>query len=389
MGIPRVALLIESSNAYGRGILAGIARFLQEQKPWSVFLPETGRSDTAGDCLRGWKGDGLIVRAESKRVARATSACACPVVDLCVDRNLPSAPAVHSNVELEAKLGFGHLWERGFRNVGFCGVSDYSWVKLQYKGFLAAAAASGAVVSTHIQPLGLREPKGWVADRAALVKWLRGLPKPVGIFSCYDLRGQQLLDACRHVGLRVPEDVAVVGVDNDPVRCSLSDPPLSSVAPDTNRIGYLAAELLAALMEGKRVRAEVQFVDPIGVIARRSTEALTVEDPDVAAAVKFIRDHCCEGIDVEQVLEHVPLSRRALEARFVRHVGRTPHAEILRCRVERAKQLLSDSDMPVKAVAHRVGVGAPEYLSVLFRRTVGMTPSAYRTKHRRPRAPVI
>jgi LacI family transcriptional regulator len=159
------------------------------------------------------------------------------------------------------------------------------------------------------------------------------------------------------------------------------------VAPDTTRIGYVAAELLAGLMKGKKVRPAVQFVDPVGVIARRSTEASTVEDEDVAAAVKFIRDHCCEAIDVEQILEHVPLSRRALESRFVRHLGRTPHAEILRCRVERAKQLLTDTDMPVKAVAHRVGVGAPEYLSVLFRRTIGMTPSTYRTKHRRAIVP--
>jgi LacI family transcriptional regulator len=366
---PRVALLVETSNAYARGLLAGVAAYVQAHRPWSVYLPEAGRGETAG--LRGWRGDGLIVRAEDRRAARAALACGCPVVDVSAAGMLPDVPAVHSDVRAEATAAFEHLWERGFRHLGFCGVTDYPWVAWQREQFQSLAERAGATLAERVRPLRPRDDRGWAA-------WLRQLPKPVGLFACYDLLGQQVLDACRSAGLRIPDDVAVVGVDDDAVRCSLSDPPLSSVAPDAKRAGYLAAELLDQMMAGQRVPPGMRLVPPVGVVARRSTDSLAVPDPDVAAALRFIREHCCEPISVSSVLDQVPLGRRTLEARFVKLVGRTPHAEILRCRVERAKALLVDTDLPIKAVAARVGVGTPEYLSVLFRRVAGTTPSAWR-----------
>jgi len=381
-GPPRVALLVETSNAYGRGLLAGVAEYVAAHGPWSVYLPEAGRADdTAAARLRGWRGEGVLVRAEDRATARAAAGCGSAVVDLSSAGLLPGVPAVHSDTAAEAALAFDHLWERGFRHLGFCGVSGYPWVRWQQDRFAELAAAAGADLSVHVEPLRLAAGnRGWSADRNALGKWLTRLPKPVGIFACYDLRGQQVLDACRSSGLAIPDAVAVVGVDDDAVRCSLSDPPLSSVAPDARRVGYQAAELLARLMGGEPVAAGMRLVPPTGVSARRSTDALAVPDADVAAALRFIRDHCCEPITVGDVLDQVPLSRRSLEGRFTRLVGRTPHAEILRGRVERAKQLLAGTDLPIKAVAERVGVATPEYLSVLFRKATGTSPSGYRER---------
>lgn len=379
--LPRVALIVETSNAYGRGLLAGIAEYVQAHGPWSIFLPEAGRADqSVVRRLRGWRGDGVLVRAEDRATARAASACGRAIVDLSAAGLLPQAPAVHSDVRTEAKLGFDHLWERGFRHLGFCGVAEYEWVKWQQEQFTACAASTGAKVWSYLGPLRSTQARGWADDRRALANWLRKLPKPVGIFACYDLLGQQLLDACRSVRLRIPEDVAVVGVDDDAVRCSLSAPPLSSVAPDVKRVGFLAAQLLADQMEGKHVPAGMRLVPPLGVSARRSTEALAVPDADVATALRYIRDHACESISVEDVLSQVELSRRAFENRFQKHVGRTPHAEILRCRVDRAKQLLTTTDLPIKSIANRVGVSSPEYLSVLLTRTLGLSPTSYRAK---------
>ncbi len=366
---PRVALLVETSNAYARGLLAGVAAYVQAHRPWSIYLPESGRGESAG--IRDWRGDGLIVRAEDRRAARAAAACGCPVVDVSAAGLLPKVPAVHSDVRAEAAAAFEHLWERGFRHLGFCGVTDYPWVALQQERFRELAAAAGATVIERVRPLRPRDDRGWAA-------WLARLPKPAGLFACYDLLGQQVLDACRSAGLRIPDEIAVVGVDDDAVRCSLSDPPLSSVAPDAKRAGHLAAELLDRMMAGERVAPGMRLVPPVGVVARRSTDALAVPDEDVAAALRFIREHCCEPISVSDVLDQVPLGRRSLEARFAKLLGRTPHAEILRCRVERAKALLSGTDLPIKTVAARVGVGTPEYLSVLFRRVAGTTPTAFR-----------
>lgn len=373
---PRVALLIETSNAYARGLLAGVAKYAQAHGAWSVYLPEAGRGQSAG--LRGWRGDGVIVRAEDRRAARAALACGCPVVDVSAAGLLPArAPVVHSDVRAEAALAFDHLWERGFRHLGFCGVRGYPWVAWQQERFRELAGRAGATVAIRVRPSVQR---GWAAERDRLARWLAALPKPVGIFACYDLLGQQVLDGCRAAGLRIPDDVAVVGVDDDAVRCSLSDPPLSSVAPDTSGAGYLAAELLDRMMAGQAVSPGMRLVAPLGVTARRSTDAIAVDDADVAAALRYIREHCCEPIAVANVLDAVPLGRRTLEARFVKMVGRTPHAEILRCRVERAKQLLAGTDLPIKAIAAKVGVGTPEYLSVLFRRVAGTTPSAWRER---------
>jgi LacI family transcriptional regulator len=376
-------LLIETSNAYARGLLEGIAQHMHERGMWSVILPERGRDDPPPRWLRGWDGDGIIARAESRGVARAVVASGLPAVDVSAAGLLPNAPWVHSDVRAEAEAGFAHLWDRGYRRLGFCGVTEYQWADWQRDQFIGLARDAGCECSEFVRPLRSASAAGWAAGQRALVRWLRRLRTPVGIFACFDVLGQQVLDACRTAAMRVPDDVAVVGVDNDPLRCGLSDPPLSSVVPDTRRAGYVAAELLHQMMAGKRVPARPHLVPPTGLVARRSSDALAIEDPDVSAAVRYIREHACEPMNVKQVMDVVPLSRRALEGRFRKLLGRTPHDEILRCRIERAKQLLTETELPVKAVADRVGVGNAEYLSVLFRRLAGCTPVDFRRKHRR------
>jgi LacI family transcriptional regulator len=221
------------------------------------------------------------------------------------------------------------------------------------------------------------------AQAADLRRWLRELPKPVGIMACYDIRGQQVLDACRSAGLAVPAEVAVIGVDNDELLCDLASPPLTSVVPNAHRTGYEAAGLLDRLMAGKRVAAAPTLIAPLGVAARQSTDVLAVDDREVARAVQFIREHACDGINVGDVLRVVPLSRRVLEMRFQRLLGRTPREEILQARLGRVKQLLGETDLPLYLIAERTGFEHVEYLSVVFRREAGTTPSAFRAAARR------
>ncbi|MFT3787311.1 MAG: XylR family transcriptional regulator [Tepidisphaeraceae bacterium] len=385
--VPRVALLIESSNAYARGLLTGISEYIQERGAWTVYFHETGRGiEGVAERLRGWDGDGVILRAEDEQTARAVAECRCPIVNVSAAGLLPDVPAFHSDVRAEAEAAFDHLWERGFRNLAYCGVSDYRWSAWQHTRFKELAMAHGMTVASHIVPLNTQRPRGWSEDRQKLIDWLKSLPKPVGVFACYDLRGQHVLDGCREANLDVPDQVAVIGVDNDPVFCNLCNPPLSSVAPDARRVGYLAAEWLSQMMAGRTVEPGLRLVPPISVVARRSTDSLAIDDPDVSAALRFIRAHACEPIGVKQVLQAVPLTRRALEGRFLRLLKRTPHEQILHCRVDRAKQLLCDTDLPIKAIAPLVGAGTPEYLSVLFNRMLGISPSAFRQRHQAMRA---
>ena len=215
------------------------------------------------------------------------------------------------------------------------------------------------------------------AEIESIASWLRSLPKPVAVFACYDFRGQQVLDACRRAGFAVPDEVAVLGVDNDELLCALSPPPLSSVILNPRRSGWLAAEALDLMMRGQRVPA-VTHVPPLGVATRQSTDTTAVDDVQVANAVRFIRERACSGIDVSDVLRACPMSRRALEQRMKAILGRTPHAEILRVQIARARQLLAATSLSLPEVAEKCGFRHAEYLSVAFKRETGVAPSEYR-----------
>ena len=212
--------------------------------------------------------------------------------------------------------------------------------------------------------------------------WVAGLPKPIGIFACYDFRGRQVLDACRRRNIVVPEAVAVIGMDNDELLCSLANPPLSSVIPNTHRTGYEAAALLDRLMSGERFAPDAHFIEPLGIATRQSTDVLAIEDANVARAVRFIRERACDGISVKDVLRAAPQSRRVLETRFQKLIGRTPHEEIIRVRLDRARTLLAETDLPLAVIAQRAGFAHVEYLSVVFKKHVGMPPSKFRAFNR-------
>jgi LacI family transcriptional regulator len=215
-----------------------------------------------------------------------------------------------------------------------------------------------------------------------LVGWIRKLPKPVGVMACYDLRGVQALEACRRAVIAVPEEVAVVGVDNDEVLCELSHPPLTSIIPNTHRTGHEAAALLDRLMGGARIEpGATHLIPPLGIATRQSSDVLAIEDPHVARALHYIRQHACEGIKVTDVLRALPQSRRILENKFIKLIGRTPHEEILRVRLDRVKQLLHGTRLSLAEIAGRTGFNHVEYLTVVFRNKVGLPPGKYRAQN--------
>jgi LacI family transcriptional regulator len=380
---PQVALVIETSNAYARGLLEGITSYIREPGPWSVYFSEHGRGDSVPHWLRGWNGDGILARIENKRIARVVAERRLPTVDLSAAGLVPGLPWVETDDEAIARLAVEHLMGRGFRRLGFCGLTGYRWSIWRCEHFQRIAREAGCECHVHLSSHRGASAADWAAAQRELARWVQRLPRPVGVLACFDIHGRQCLDACRRVGVRVPDDVAVVGVDNDSILCELAEPALSSVAPDTRRTGYLAAGLLDQMMSGRCVASGVHLIRPIGLVARRSTDALAIDDPDVSTAVRFIRENACLGIDVTHVLRAVPLSRRVLEGRFRRLLGRTPHQEIMRCRIEHIKELLRATDLPLKAIAARVGIPHLEYLSVAFKRALGQTPTAYRREFRR------
>jgi LacI family transcriptional regulator len=366
----QVALLIETSNAYARGLLRGIMAYVREHEPWAFRLTEHGRGEGGRDELAGWQGHGVIARVENEKIAAALRRFKRPVVDVSAARLLPKLPWVETDDEAIARAAADHLLARGLRNFGFCGDDRFNWSRWRRGAFRRYLAGAGFECSD-----------GPARGTAGLAEWVRALPKPAGVFACYDIRGREVLDACQLAEVEVPHQVAVIGVDDDELLCELSDPPLSSVIPDTRRAGWVAAELLNEWMAGRRPRPTAHRIPPLGVTTRRSTDMLAVEDSELVAALRFIGENACRGITVQDVLGQVALSRRVLESRFRRVLGRSPHDEILRVQLERAKQLLVQRHLTLKAVAHRTGFGNGEYLGTVFKRAFGLTPGQFRKLH--------
>lgn len=377
----KVALLIETSNAYARGLLRGIVSYIREHRPWSLYLAEHGRGDHPPRWLRGWRGDGIIARIETQAMANALRRVRVPIVDVSAARLIPSLPWFETDDAAFAEAAFGHLRERGFMRFGFCGDPRFNWSRWREEHFRRAAEMAGGQYFAY-QP-ARRFPRDDAAQVEDIVRWLRRLPMPIGIMACYDLRGQQVLDACRRCAIAVPDEIAVIGVDNDELLCELSDPPLTSVIPNTHRTGYAAAALLDELMSGKRPRSLTHLVPPVGIATRQSTDVVAIEDRSVAMAMRHIREHACDGINVKDVLRAAPQSRRRLESAFRRHFGRTPHEEILRVQLDRVRHLLVATDLSLSEVAERAGFAHVEYLSVVFKKRLGVPPSLFRARHKR------
>jgi LacI family transcriptional regulator len=375
---PHVALMVETSTVYGRHLVRGIVRYLRSHQPWSVFFEQRELGASPPDWLRNWRGDGIISRPTTPQLARLLLRKKIPVVnlnDIYTDLGLP---LIESNQQSIGRLAAAHLSERGFRHFAFCGFSGHAWSHKRYHGFREAVIQSGGTCAAYDSPWGGPRAHPWEQEQKEIGAWLCSLPRPVGVLACNDMRGQHVLDACKRVNLSVPEVVAVLGVDDDALLCELCDPPLSSVVPNPERIGYEAASLLDQQMAGARPAPGGWLIEPIAVTPRQSTDVLAIDDPHVAAAVRYIREHACQGVSVSEVLHHVPLSRTVLERQFRRYLGRSPMAEIRAVQLKRVRLLLAETNLRLERIAELAGYKYAEYMNVMFKREMGQTPGQYR-----------
>ncbi len=375
----RVALVIETSSNYGRNLLSGVVRFRQTNRDWSVFLEQRDLSMAAPSWLAKWKGDGIISRATTRTLAQAVALTGVPLVEL-TDRSEDFGfTYVWSNDVAIGTLAADHFSERGFRHFAYCGFENEAWSARREVAFRQKLQTNHHQVSDSFCSSWCNKgATHWEKQQAQLVEWLLSLPKPIGIMACNDLRGQHLIDACVKAHLLVPEQVAVLGVDDDELLCQLCDPSLSSVIPNAPLIGFRAAELLSAEMAGQRSQARKHLIDPVGVSERQSTDTYAVDDPDVAKALSFIRARACSGIGVEDVSSHVGISRSTLERKLRKYSEHSPQTHIRNMQLRRVQDLLVNTELSLEQIAINCGFVHPEYLHVVFRRQLGMTPREYR-----------
>jgi LacI family transcriptional regulator len=381
VGHPHVALLVETSTIFGRRLLRGIGIYIRENGPWSVYLEQRSIYDPAPPWLKDWDGNGILSRAAYPEIAQLVLRTGIPAVDLQEQVLGLGLPRIINDNEAIGRLAARHLMDRGFTHFGFIGHPGIGWSAGRREGFFRAAAAAGHSCHEYLgsgKTMRRYHQRSWEKEMDDVARWVGALPKPVGIMACNDFRAVQLLDACRRAGVAVPEQAALIGVDDEKVACEMCNPPLSSVVPNALQIGYEAAAMLDSMMRGRKPHGRELLVPPSGIAERQSTGLMAITDPLVAEAMQLIRRHACDGINVDDLLRHLNVSRSALQRRFQKVLERTIHDVILTERLRKVKELLTETDLSLPIIADRSGFTHSEYLSTVFKQQTGKTISEYR-----------
>ncbi len=372
----QVALMMEGIGySFGREQIESIIEYYRRHADWQILTGERLQPFVSIDELRGWEGDGVIAQAYSEAEVEGLRALDIPVVNTSSYRPARCFATVSGDNYAIGAMAAHHLMERTLDQFAFVGESDVEPNITRLDGFRTTLESQGASCELLLyMARGSEHPSN-------LVDALAGLTCPVGIMANADRTGFAVLEACRRLGLRCPEDVMLIGVDNDTVFCSLAPTTITSIDPAAGQIGYQAAKMLDRLMNGQDVANEHVLVPPAGVIERHSTEMTRYKYPEVARALRFIRRREAECINAADVVAAVPVSRRWLEMKFKEEIGHGIYHEIRRVHIERAKTLLVETDWSVSRVSRECGFNSAARFDVTFQDLAGMTPAEYRNAH--------
>lgn len=371
--LPRVALLIGTERDWGRNLVRGVLSFCAHDIEWDIWVkPNQSSFNTLPD---DWQGDGVIAHVLTPELAQELNQSGLPVVSV-TDNPIEgfNAPCVRTDDSASTRMAAEHFIDRGFRYLAFIG-SRRRPTPIQYAETFKKTAKELGLTCARFpgNPGGPNFP-------ARLTAWLQSLPKPVGIVTTGQNLGRIVIENCRRNGLSVPHDVSVLCANYDELMCLTSHPALSGIISPTQQIGYTAAELLHRMMNGEHVPNDTIFVPPSGLKEHLSSDTLAIKDPQMIQVVEFLRAHAFEPITLDDILRVVPMAKRTLDRRFQKAFGRTPTDEIKRMRINKARQLLIETDLPMQLIAERCGYATYNYLTNVFKRTTGLTPSAYRNQ---------
>ncbi len=378
----RIGVLVETATTWGRNISAGIHKYADRHGPWMVFIDPRG-GDEPMTLPHGWRGDGVIARIANPHLTRELIAAKIPTVN--VSGILLSAnpfPCVTTDLTASGRMAAEYFLDRGFRSYAYFSLLGLHYVATHQQAFAERLWASGYTCAMYsVRPRHGADPD-WNLDLTELGAWLKSLPKPVAVLTWNASSSREVLFACQLADLLVPEEVAILSGSDDDLLCAMAHIPISGIQVPAEQLGYQAAELLDGLIHKRKPKADILLVPPSGITARRSSDTLAIDDPSLVKAIRFVRENATQPIQVTDISSHSGLSRRALERRFETALGRSPASEMRRIRIEQAKNLLANTDLPIPDVAEQSGFGSPEYLAFIFRRSFGLTPLKYRRSAR-------
>ena len=383
----RIALLFNGNKIFDREVITGIADYLSSTRThWDLFLEEDFRLRLSG--IEDWQGDGIIADFDDPTVAATLANSRVPLVATGGSYEDPadypdSVPYVATDNFKIIKLAYEHLIEAGLRNFALFSLPEARenrWAQEREKAFMALmrrdrmepAVFRGQSTRAHTWDEAVREQ----------IAWLHSLPKPVGIVAVTDARARQLLQACTLAGIAVPEQVAIIGIDNDPLARILTRIPMSSVIQGAQEMGRTAAHLLDQMLHGVRLANTRILVPPAGINVLASSKHEPAKNPHVMRARHFIRQYACQGIKTDQVASYVGISRSSLESHFRQELGYSVHDEILRFRLNAAVAILKQGDCHLAEVALKCGFTSSQYMHSVFKRELGCSPRSYQERLR-------
>jgi LacI family transcriptional regulator len=382
----RVIVVIDSRAQYGRGCLWGVIRYAQAHQSWDILHLEQETDYDLKTLVSRWSPDGILCQMNRSHVAEQLGELDVPAVSLRAPCTPKGAPWFDTDHETCVRMAIDHLVQNGFPHFGFCGIVDVEFSDARQRVFEQVMRENGIPIHAYSPSLLSSfedddEPQRKVHTKLntpALRDWLSSLPQPIGIVACNDMHAMRVLEAAHEAGLTIPESVAVVGVDNDPMICEMTIPPLTSVEPDTERIGYLGSEMLDRRMARQTISEYQNYIKPRDLVVRHSSDGLAVGDPAIATALRVIRRSAIQGVSVQQVAMESDLSRASLDRRFRQVMGRTPKQEIDRQRLQQSKRLLQETNYPLSKVAMLSGFADASHLCKVFQRGVGKSPEQFR-----------
>lgn len=381
-------------NQHSQAIARGIAAYVRHHADWHlrVTIESLARVIPA---LKAQGVDGAIVRPNSEADERRMAACGIPCILTRTSNPQKVLPYITANNRLLGQMAAQHFIDKGFTSFAYCAmISDRFWSQERLDGFTERVRKAGGIVHMYSRGSARSRAKAlpattsrlwsWMGEARQLYAWLRSLPKPIGIFAAEDGVGHDILEAAMEAGIKVPEEIAVLGTYNEVTRCLLSNPPLSSIAMDLEQTGYNAAALLHRIIMGKeKMRGQRLTHEPLYIVTRQSSDILAVNDSDLASALHFIRTNINRPIRVSDVVKQTALSRRGLEIRFRDHLRHSITDEIMRVRVDKVVNMLLESDMSMERIADCLAFCSPGHMTTVFKRFRGTTPNLFRREHRK------
>ena len=377
----KVALLIERSYGYGRELIIGISQYSSLHSHWELlvpppFYPNRRIRKTNLAWFKECHPDGVIT-AELEN-AEDILETGVPAIRLTHDsEEFPDVPHFKIDNYAIGKMAAEDFIDRGFKNLAYYGFDYFSWSRQRYEGFSAAAAQHG-IETDYYGILKSHSRYAMEKEQAFVIEWLKTLPKPVGILAANDDRGGLVTDACKIADMLVPEEIAVMGVDNDQIVCMISNPPLSSVCLTAQKAGYEAAMILDKIMDNKKVKNKEILITPTHIVTRHSTNIMAIEDQAIAKAVQFIRQNTKNPIQVDDVAQAIAMPRRTMEKHFRSTLGRSVHNEIAQARADHISRMLLETNMTISLIAEEFGFSDATHITRFFKETRGLTPLAYR-----------